>query len=110
MDDGEDIPWRRNPAEVGGLLAAWARHAIGPDATVSQVAAPDGNGMSSETILFRLHRPNQSTPQRYAARLAPLPSLVHVFAEYDLETQGRCMELVGTNTDVPVPRVCWLEQ
>jgi aminoglycoside phosphotransferase (APT) family kinase protein len=110
MSDTQDIPWRRNPAEVGALLAAWARHAISPDAIVSQVVAPDGNGMSSETILFLLQRPNQTNPVRYAARLAPLPSLVPVFAEYDLETQGRCMELVGTNTDVPVPRVCWLEQ
>ncbi|HEY2303853.1 MAG TPA: phosphotransferase family protein [Acidimicrobiales bacterium] len=110
MSDGQEIPWRRDPAEVGGLLAKWARHAVGPDALVSQVKAPDGNGMSSETLLFVLRRRSDATPERYAARLAPLPSLVPVFADYDLETQSRCMELVAGHTDVPVPRVCWLEQ
>ena len=110
MSDGQEIPWRRDPGEVGGLLAKWARHAVGPDALVSQVKAPDGNGMSSETLLFVLQRRPGSAPERYAARLAPLPSLVPVFADYDLETQGRCMELVAGHTDVPVPRVRWLEQ
>ena len=110
MSDGQEIPWRRDPAEVGGLLAAWARHAVGPDASVSDVVAPDGNGMSSETILFQLRRTERGVPERYAARLAPLQAVVPVFADYDLETQGRCMELVGTHTEVPVPRVSWLEQ
>jgi aminoglycoside phosphotransferase (APT) family kinase protein len=110
MSDVQDIPWRRDPAEVAGLLGAWARHAIGADASVSHVVAPDGNGMSSETVLFRLQRHDQAPPERYAARLAPLPSLVPVFAEYDLETQSQCMGVVGAHTEVPVPRVCWLEQ
>src|SRR5260221_14290480 len=99
MSDVQEIPWRRDPAEVAGVLGAWARHAIGPDAAVSHVRAPDGNGMSSETVLFRLLRHDQATPERYAARLAPLPSLVPVFAEYDLETQSRCMGVVGDHTD-----------
>jgi aminoglycoside phosphotransferase (APT) family kinase protein len=32
-----------------------------------------------------------------------------VFPDYDLEIQARCMDLVGTHTAVPVPRVEWVE-
>jgi aminoglycoside phosphotransferase (APT) family kinase protein len=109
MSDTTDIPWRRDPAEVAPLLAGWARHAIAPDAEVTDVQPPGGNGMSSETVLFDVHRRHEEASNRYAARLAPLPSLVPVFQEYDLEAQAGCMQLVGAHTWVPVPRVLWVE-
>ena len=109
MSDSPDIPWRRDLAEVAPLLAAWVRHAVGPDAEVTDIRPPGGNGMSSETILFDVRRGHDDDLQRLAARLAPLPSLVPVFPDYDLEVQARCMELVGAETDVPVPSVHWLE-
>jgi aminoglycoside phosphotransferase (APT) family kinase protein len=65
--------------------------------------------MSSETILFDVRRGGAEALERLAARLAPLPSLVPVFPDYDLEVQARCMQLVGAETEVPVPRVLWVE-
>jgi aminoglycoside phosphotransferase (APT) family kinase protein len=102
-----DTPWRRDPAELTEQLGAWARAVVGADATVAEVSAPEGNGMSSETVLFELHR--GGTPVRHVARLAPLPGLFPVFPEYDLDLQARCMRLVGAATDVPVPEVPWYE-
>ncbi len=109
MSDSLEIPWRRDPGELAPLLAAWVRHAVAADAELCGVEPPGGNGMSSETVLFGVRLRGEDTTRRYAARLAPLPSLVPVFPDYNLETQARCMQLVGTRTAVPVPRVQWVE-
>ena len=102
-----DTPWRRDPADVAEQLSAWARATVGPDAFVTDVAMPEGNGMSSETVLFTLHRDGGAA--RQVARLAPLPGVFPVFPEYDLSLQARCMRLVAEATDVPVPAVPWYE-
>jgi aminoglycoside phosphotransferase (APT) family kinase protein len=41
--------------------------------------------------------------------LAPDPSVVPVFPVYDFELQKRCMDLVRTETAVPVPPAPWYE-
>src|SRR6266516_7270967 len=102
-----ETPWRRDLAELGRALGAWAIETIGAHATVTDVASP-GNGMSSETVLFAVCRPDGES-DRYAARLAPLPELYPVFPQYDLELQRRCMDLVRAHTDVPAPEVLWYE-
>jgi aminoglycoside phosphotransferase (APT) family kinase protein len=103
-----ETPWRRDLAELGTALGAWAAAKIGTDATVTDVASP-GNGMSSETVLFSVVRAGGGEPDRYAARLAPLPELYPVFPQYDLELQRRCMDLVRAHTEVPAPEVVWFE-
>jgi aminoglycoside phosphotransferase (APT) family kinase protein len=102
-----DTPWRRDPGELTEQLGAWAREVVAPDAVVAEVTTPEGNGMSSETVLFELRRGGDTV--RHVARLAPLPSLFPVFPEYDLDLQARCMRLVRAATDVPVPEVPWYE-
>jgi aminoglycoside phosphotransferase (APT) family kinase protein len=102
-----ETPWRRDLAELGSALGAWVTETVGADATVTDVASP-GNGMSSETVLFAVRRPDGES-DRYAARLAPLPELYPVFPQYDLELQRRCMDLVRAHTDVPAPEVVWYE-
>jgi aminoglycoside phosphotransferase (APT) family kinase protein len=102
-----ETPWRRDLAELGSSLGAWAAENIGADATVADVASP-GNGMSSETVLFTVRR-SAGDDSQYAARLAPLPELYPVFPQYDLELQHRCMDLVRAHTDVPAPEVVWYE-
>jgi aminoglycoside phosphotransferase (APT) family kinase protein len=88
-------------------LGAWAAKEVGDDVTVADVTAPEGIGMSSETVLFSLRRSGQT--ERYVARLAPDPSVVPVFPVYDLRLQQRCMELVRTVTTVPAPKAPWYE-
>lgn len=102
-----DTPWRRDPADLTLQLDAWAKAVVAPDASVGDVSTPEGNGMSSETVLFTLVR--DGTPMPHVARLAPAPGLFPVFPQYDLELQARCMRLVGAVTDVPVPEVPWYE-
>ncbi len=104
-----DTPWRRDPAEITERLGAWATKAVGAEATVTDVQAPDGNGMSSETLLFTLRRAADVAPEPCVARLAPLPSLYPVFPAYDLELQKRAMNVVAEHTDVPVPATPFYE-
>ena len=102
-------PWRREPVELQPLMETWAKHAVGRSATVLDVKTPEGNGMSSDTVLFEMRQGGAATTERFAARLAPLPSLYPVFPEYDIEMQRHCMELVRAHTSVPTPEVPWCE-
>ena len=73
--------------------------------SVVDVTAPEGSGMSSETLLFTVE-PADGPAERYVARLAPLASQQFpVFPEYDLELQRKVMQTVAVHTDVPVPEV-----
>jgi aminoglycoside phosphotransferase (APT) family kinase protein len=103
-------PWRRELETIGPAMERWASATLGEGAVVTNVASP-ANGMSSETILFDMAAPSVAggAPERYAARLAPLPDLYPVFPEYELGTQARCMRLVRDRTDVPAPDVRWIE-
>ena len=48
-----DTPWRRDPDELRDHFAKWFAHVLpeGSDPVVTGVAAPEGNGLSSETLL-----------------------------------------------------------
>ena len=70
------------------------------------MVAPE-NGMSSESVLFDVDV--NGAVEHYVARLAPLPSLVPVFQDYDIEMQAKVMRLVGERTDVPVPEVPFVD-
>ncbi|MFE2480263.1 phosphotransferase [Streptomyces sp. NPDC059389] len=97
----------REPEELGRRLAAWL-HAELPGAEVTGIRVPASNGMSSETLLFDIEHPD--TPVRACAlRLAADPAAYTVFPTYDMPRQHRVMSLVGAHTDLPVPRVLWLE-
>ena len=86
----------------------WLRATTGDEgATVGPVSSPDATGMSSESLFFDATW--DGTTASLVARLAPDPNDVPVFPSYDLEMQYRVIELVGTHSPVPVPRLRWLE-
>lgn len=67
----------------------------------------DANGMSSETILLTARWGDDE--QRLVARVAPTTNDVPVFSSYRLDHQFELMRLVEELTDVPVPRVRWID-
>jgi aminoglycoside phosphotransferase (APT) family kinase protein len=110
---GMVIASTRDPAVLRHQLTTWFRGTLGPDADpeVSEVTAPSGTGMSSETLLFDVTAgagADRST-SAYAARLAPSEVDHPVFPTYDLELQFRCLRLVREHSDVPVPVAPWYE-
>ena len=71
----------------------------------------DSTGMSSETIILtaRWEQDGQPIAQKLVARVAPTAEDVQVFPTYRLDHQFDVIRKVGELTDVPVPRVRWLE-
>ena len=100
--EGIDTPWRRDPAELEDRLAGWALSTFGEESQISNVKAPE-NGMSSESALFDVTLDGVTTG--YVARMAPLPNVIPVFRDYDIELQAQAMRIVGERTSVPVPSV-----
>ncbi|HET7073634.1 MAG TPA: phosphotransferase family protein [Mycobacterium sp.] len=80
-----------------------------PEVTVE--SGVDSTGMSSETIILtaRRQQDGQSIEEKLVARVAPTAEDVRVFPTYRLDHQFEVIRLVGELTDVPVPRVRWLE-
>ncbi len=103
----------RDPDELRRRLEAWFTAKVGAAAAprVGAVSSPSTNGMSSETLLFDASWQEQGGPcsGSFVARLEPETSDVPVFPTYDMESQFRILEVVGRHSDVPVPRVRWLE-
>ena len=80
-----------------------------PEITVE--SGVDSNGMSSETIILtgRWDEDGERREQKFVARVAPTEQDVPVFSSYRMDHQFDVIRLVGEKTDVPVPRVRWLE-
>jgi aminoglycoside phosphotransferase (APT) family kinase protein len=107
------LPTARDPEEMRKRLRAWLMRVLpaGAAPEVSEVRAPSGTGMSSETLLFDASWREKGTAQggSFVARMSPDMTRFPVFPNYDLELQWRCMDLVRRKSDVPVPRTRWLE-
>src|SRR5262249_59341642 len=57
-------PWRSDPDAMAERIAAWWDARRVPGATVTEVTAPEGSGMSSETLLFTVE-PKEGAAERY---------------------------------------------
>ncbi len=103
----------RDREEMRARLERWLARKLPPDAApeISEIAAPSGTGMSSETLLFEAHWSEAGTRQTASlvARVAPDEKDVPVFPSYDLESQFRLLQLVARHGTTPVPGVRWLE-
>ena len=98
----------RDYDKLRAQLEGWLGERV-PGASVSALVVPSGNGMSSETVLFDLTVPGQDAPRELVARIAPDPAADPVFMVYDMERQFKTMQMVAEHTEVPVPKVLWLE-
>ncbi|MBU8816370.1 phosphotransferase family protein [Mycolicibacterium goodii] len=103
----------RDVSTVPMALAEWLSTLLpaGAEPSVTVEDGVDANGMSSETLLFTAEWTEDGARVRHplVARVAPAPGDVPVFASYRLDHQFELMRLIADLTDVPVPRVRWLE-
>ncbi|BBZ45330.1 phosphotransferase family protein [Mycobacterium parmense] len=97
------------PAVMSQWLSTVLPGGAKPDVTVE--SGVDATGMSSETIILtsRWQHDGRPVTERLVARVAPAPEDVQVFPTYRLDHQFDVIRKVGELTDVPVPRVRWLE-
>jgi aminoglycoside phosphotransferase (APT) family kinase protein len=97
------------PAVMSQWLTTVMPGGTAPDVTVE--SGIDSNGMSSETIVLtgRWTENGEPVEQKWVARVAPSNADVPVFPTYRLDHQFDVIRTVGELTDVPVPRVRWME-
>lgn len=100
---------RTVPAALSRWLATVMPGGIAPEITVE--SGIDSNGMSSETIILtgRWTEDGRPREEKWVARVAPTEQDIPVFSTYRLDHQFEVMRLAGELTDVPVPKVHWLE-
>ena len=103
----------RDISTLPDVMSQWLSTVM-PGGTKPQVTVESGvdsNGMSSETIILTgAGRPMvEQHEEKWVARVAPTDEDVPVFSSYRMDHQFDVIRLVGEMTDVPVPRVRWLE-
>jgi aminoglycoside phosphotransferase (APT) family kinase protein len=103
----------RDVSTLPDVMSSWLSTVmpggVAPQITVE--SSVDANGMSSETIILtgRWDEDGQRREEKWVARVAPTAQDVPVFSSYRMDHQFDVIRLVGEKTDVPVPRVRWLE-
>lgn len=103
----------RDISTLPALLSEWLStvmpSGIRPEVTVE--SGVDSNGMSSETIILtgRWEQNGKAVEEKWVARVAPTAQDVPVFIDYRMDHQYDVIRLVAELTDVPVPRVRWIE-
>jgi aminoglycoside phosphotransferase (APT) family kinase protein len=103
----------RDVTTLPSVMSQWLSTVM-PGGTAPEVTVESGidsNGMSSETIILtgRWTEEGQAVEQKWVARVAPATADVPVFPSYRLDHQFDVIRMVGELTDVPVPRVRWID-
>ena len=103
----------RDVTTLPAVMSKWLSTLL-PGGALPQVTVESGvdsTGMSSETIILtaRWQQDGQLIEQKLVARVAPTAEDVQVFPTYRLDHQFEVIRKVAELTDVPVPRVRWIE-
>ncbi len=104
-------PWQRDLDDARKQLSGWFRDKLpeARDLELSELRQPTSSGFSNETLLFEAGWTEAGGPRRESLVVRIQPTGYRVFPEYDLGLQFRTMALLA-ETDVPVPRMYWLEE
>jgi aminoglycoside phosphotransferase (APT) family kinase protein len=106
------IPAQRDLDATRRSLTDWlaGRLPDAQDVTLGDLAAPAGTGFSNDTLLFDATwtEGGETRTEELVARIRPSGYLV--FPEVDVALQYHVMRILGARTDVPVPKVWWLEE
>lgn len=104
-------PWKRDLEAARESLAAWMQRQLPGvrNFELSELTAPQSSGFSNETLLVdaRFERAGERAVERLVVRVQPTG--FQVFPEYDMRLQFRSMQLLA-QTQVPVPRMLWIEE
>jgi len=106
------IPQQRDLEATRKTLEAWlAPHLLSTGAvTITELRTPEGTGYSNETFTFDARWTTAGGEQSASLVARIRPSAYSVFMNTDVAQQYRVMKLLGEHSDVPVPKVLWLEE
>jgi aminoglycoside phosphotransferase (APT) family kinase protein len=104
-------PWQRDLEADGKKLESWLCRRIpaASDLRMSPLVSPKTSGFSNETLLCDVEWTEDGERRKEPLVVRIQPIGYQVFLEYDLGLQFRTMERLAAS-DVPVPRVLWLEE
>ncbi len=110
MEEQRPTPLVEDLEGTRAKLAAWLSQRQGCSVAVSDLQIPEATGMSNVTLLFDASwdAEGQRVQEACVGRLQPQIERP-VFRDYDLSLQYRIMELLGRETDIPVPVLRGLE-
>jgi aminoglycoside phosphotransferase (APT) family kinase protein len=93
-------------------LCAWLRGKLpgARDLTITDLCGPAETGFSSDTLMFAAQWADTTGTHREPMVARFKPAGFTVFPTYDIARQFHVMRILGHNTDVPVPRMRWLEE
>lgn len=80
------------------------------DLRIAELTAPERTGFSNDTLLFDLEWHEAGERRREGLVVRIKPSGFPVFPSYDVGKQYRVMKILGERSDVPVPKMYWLEE
>lgn len=112
--DGRTVGERstRDLAKTAQALARWLQQRMpeAEDISVSDLAWPQGAGMSNETILFRVRwkQAGASHDEGMVARIAP--NVVQYFLNADLRRQFDLLKVIHDGGHVKVAEPLWFEE
>lgn len=103
----------RDATTLPTVISRWLSTVL-PDGAMPEVIVESGvnsTGMSSETNIMtaRWWQDGGPVEQKLVARVAPAADDVPLFPTYRLDHQFDVIRLVGELTDIPVPRLRWIE-
>jgi aminoglycoside phosphotransferase (APT) family kinase protein len=103
----------RDVTTLPAVMSKWLSTVLPENATprVTVESGVASNGLSSETIIFSAEWRRGDVPvhKKWVVRVPPGADDVPVFPTYRLDRQFEVMRVVAERTDVPVPRVRWME-
>lgn len=106
------IPKQRDPETTARQLADYLTRKM-PEAegvNVSNVTPPQATGFSTDTLLFDAEWTAAGREHKRGLVARVRPTGYAVFPEYDIALQYNVVKTLGERTDIPVPRVHWLEE
>lgn len=102
----------REPEEIKAILEPWLAAQLDVGAvSVTDLVVPQASGFSNETFLFTAAWSDQAGAARAAELVLRSQSAEHnIFPNPDLLAQQfLTMQLLNTNTDLPIPTMRWAE-
>lgn len=106
------IPKQRDPRVTARQLTDYlARRITGSrEVEVTKVAPPEATGFSSDTLIFDATWVDADGRHEKGMVARVRPTGYAVFPEYDIALQYNVVKALGEHTDIPVPKVYWMEE
>lgn len=110
MENERPTPLLEDSEATRKKLESWLSDTRGHPVRIPAIKIPESTGMSNVTLLFDMEwdEAGETRSEACVARLQPEIERP-VFPDYDLSLQYEAMDIIGRNSDIPVPELRGLE-